>query len=164
MKEEDGDGLTYSAKRIGRVCLSREDWTFRELSKIKGEHLESFARSFPAKKLSSFLTLKKRERTRTHLVFPWASEEVEREGLKKPYRIGQNWMSQVGIFLHIDLLRARSILCLPAKIKNKNQNLKQLGTKCYNVSMTWSQLRPERSQQKNKHLKRLICTYGSNKE
>ena len=58
--KEDGDGLTYSAKRIGRVCLSREDWSFRELSKIKGEHLESFARTFPAKKLSSFLALKKR--------------------------------------------------------------------------------------------------------
>ena len=51
-------------------------------------------------------------------------------------------------------LRTRSIswVPMPAKIKNKNQNLKQLGTKCYNVSMTWSQLRPERSQQKNKHL------------
>ena len=53
--KEDGDGLTYSAKRIGGVCLSREDWSFRELSKIKGEHLESFALSFPAKKRSSFL-------------------------------------------------------------------------------------------------------------
>ena len=45
--------------------------------------------------------------------------------------------------------QARSILVvpMPAKINNKNLNLKQLGTKCYNVSMTWSQLRPERSQQ-----------------
>ena len=59
--KEDEDGLTYSAKRIGGVCLSREDWSFGELSKIKVEHVESLAQSFPAKKLSSLLALKKRK-------------------------------------------------------------------------------------------------------
>ena len=47
----------HSTKRIGRVCLSQEDWSFRENSKIKVEHLESFLRPSPANKLTYLFAL-----------------------------------------------------------------------------------------------------------
>ena len=55
-------------------------------------------------------------------------------------------MAKAEIWFNHDEPRSIRGVPMQAKIKNKNQNLKQLGAKCYNVSMTWSQLRPEKSQ------------------